>query len=68
MVKVTREKLKIHDLMFNESPTPFTPNWPPGFKPLTPSPPSDTDGPEGSAKSSDRTSDQTPRENPPKHP
>jgi len=66
MVKVTREKLELHDLMFNESPTPFTPNWPPGFKPSSSS--SDTDGPERSAKSSDPTSDQTRGENPPKHP
>jgi hypothetical protein len=67
MVKLIRERLEIHDPMFAEQPTPFTPSSPRGSKPSTPSSPSDTDGPEGSAKSSDPTSDQTPREDPPKH-
>jgi hypothetical protein len=68
MVKVPRQKLEIHDPIFSEPPTPFTPSSPRGSKPSTTTSPSDTDGPEGGAKSSDPTSDQTPRENPPKHP
>jgi len=50
MIKIVREPLEIHDPMFSEWPTPFTPNLPRGSKPSTPSSPSDTDGPEGSAK------------------
>jgi hypothetical protein len=67
MVKITRKRLGIHDLMFNESPTPFTPNWPPGFKPSTTSLQRDMDGPSDTTMSEGPTSDETPKENPSKH-
>jgi hypothetical protein len=67
MVKLTRKRLEIHDPMFNQSPTPFTPNWPPGFKPSTTSLQRDMDGPQETTPSSGPTSDKTAKENPSKH-
>ena len=65
-MKITRNRLEIHDLMFNESATPFTPNWPPGFKPSTTSLRRDMDGPEDTTTSDGPTSDETAKENQPK--